>query len=105
MPDRETTLWCPHCAKPTRHAPLPQLASDEELIEQLSSSADPRGLFRRHYCLACRGIWRSVQLPQEFVEQLLSFRPKIDDLKREIALLRFLLAHHRRTGTLLDEAA
>ena len=58
MSPSPNTRWCPHCGRPTPHAPLPQIASDGEMIGQLSSSADPRGFFRRYYCLECRAIWR-----------------------------------------------
>jgi hypothetical protein len=98
MTQHENTRWCPHCARPTPHAPLPQIAGDEELIGRLSCSADPRGFFRRQYCLACRAIWRSVELPVEFVEGLLAKGPKLEELKREITLLRFLVANQRQAA-------
>ena len=94
--------WCPTCARATPHAPLPQIAADAEMIGRLSSSADPRGFFRRYYCLECRAIWRSVELPVEFVESLLAGRSRLEDLKREITLLRFLTAQERRR---LEQAA
>jgi hypothetical protein len=75
---------------------LPQIAGDAEMIRQLSTAADPRGFFGRYYCLECRSIWRSVELPVEFVESLLAQRPKAEELKREIALLRFWLANQRQ---------
>jgi hypothetical protein len=104
MTQPENTRWCPDCARPTPHAPLPQMAGDEELIGRLSSSADPRGFFRRQYCLACRAIWRSVELPVEFVEGLLGKGIKLEELRREITLLRFLLANQRREQTRPIEA-
>jgi hypothetical protein len=96
MTQTETTRWCPYCARPRPHAPLPQIAGDAEMIRQLSTAADPRGFFGRYYCLECRSIWRSVELPVEFVESLLAQRPKLEELKREIALLRFWLANQRQ---------
>src|SRR5438876_8965709 len=102
MPQAKNTRWCPHCSRATPHAPLPQIAGDGEMIGQLSFSADPRGFFRRYYCLECRAIWRSVELPVEFVERLLADRPRLENLKREITLLRFLVAQQRRN---LEQAA
>src|SRR5438874_156416 len=96
MPQPDNPRWCPHCARATPHAPLPQIAGDGEMIGQLSSSADPCGFFRRYYCLECRAIWRSVELPVEFVEGLMAGRPRLEELKREITLLRFLVAQQRR---------
>ncbi len=98
MTQHEHTRWCPHCGRATPHAPLPQIAGDEAMIGQLSSTADPRGFFRRCYCLHCREIWRSVELPVEFVEGLLATRPKLEEQKREITLLRFLLANQRQSN-------
>jgi hypothetical protein len=95
MMQHETIRWCPHCVRATPHAPLPQVAGDEAMIGQLASAADPRGFFRRCYCLHCRAIWRSVELPVDFVEGLLASRPKLEELNREITLLRFLLANER----------
>jgi hypothetical protein len=82
MSQSEFTRWCPHCARPTAHARIPQIAGDEELIRRLSSSADPHGFFGRYYCLTCRALWRSVELPVEFVEGLrtsaeISPRPRL----------------------------
>jgi len=96
MSQSDSLRWCPYCARPTPHALLPQLGSDEGMIHQLSSSADPQGFFHRLYCLRCRAIWRSVELPVEFVEELLATRPKLEELKREITLLRFMAAHYRQ---------
>jgi hypothetical protein len=83
---------------------VPQVGGDEELIRQLSSSADPRGFFGRYYCLGCRSLWRSVELPVEFLESLLACRPKLEELKREIARLRFVLANQRQVGAQVREA-
>src|SRR5262245_39487892 len=103
MSQPDHARWCPTCARTTPHAPLPQIAAaDEEMIGQLSSSAVPRGFFRRYYCLECRAIWRSVELPVEFVESLLAGRSRLEELKREMTLLRFLAAQQRRN---LEQAA
>jgi hypothetical protein len=98
MTQSENIRWCPQCARATPHAPLPQIAGDEAMIGQLSSSADPRGFFRRCYCLECRAIWRSVELPVDFVESLLANRPKLEELRREITLLRFVAANQRQAA-------
>lgn len=98
MSHAEPIRWCPHCQQAAPHAPLPKLAGDDEMIQQLATVADPQGYFQRHYCLRCRAIWRSVELPVEFVESLLAYRPKLEDLKRDVTLLRFLLANERQSA-------
>ena len=105
MTQLETTLWCPHCREATPHVPMPQMAKDAEMIGQLASSADPSGYFRRHYCQQCRAIWRSVQLPVAFVERLSACRPIVEELKIEIAMLRFMLAEQRAEAVNGERAA
>jgi hypothetical protein len=71
----------------------------------LATAADPQGFFRRRYCLDCRSIWPSVELPVEFVERLLMSRVACEELRRDIARLKFLLAQQRQCGTMLNRAA
>ena len=94
---------------PTRHpaealaeldpADAPQVAEDQQMLRQLADEGDPPGFLRRHYCLRCQLIWNSLQLPVDFVQELLGTREQVDQLQREIALLRYLLANPAAPGT------
>jgi hypothetical protein len=95
MSSVELTRYCPACAQRTPSAALPQLAGDEAQLARLGSR-DPEGFFRRYYCLQCRAIWRSVEVPVDFLDRLLSSREKVEELERHVALLRFLMASLRQ---------
>ena len=96
MTPLDATRWCPHCGRATTCAPLPQLDQDPQCLAP-TASGEPQGLVRRHYCLACRNIWQSMELPRAFIEQLLEQRRAAEEegerLRREIAVLRFALAN------------
>lgn len=97
-------LWCPSCRRGTECAPLPQLEADEAYIHAVAPGG-PRGFHRRHYCLECREIWDSVQVPVEYLQRLLEQVERTDDLDREVASLKFVLAQDRRQQQLLERAA
>jgi hypothetical protein len=106
------SLWCPHCRRTTDNAPLPQLAADEAAIRPVAGDelrnlalGVPQGLARKHYCLDCRSIWESVQLPADFLRQLLDCRRQLGEQERELVALRFLLAQERRREAQYREAA
>ncbi len=59
-------------------------------------AGQPQGFMRRHYCLRCQGIWQSVEVPATFLNELRSYGQRIEELHRQIAVLRFLLASLRQ---------
>lgn len=87
--------YCPHCAEPTQNAPLPQMASDAESLITLGTGQPP-ALRRGYYCLQCRGIWQSVEVPADYLDSLRDYGPRIEELQRQIAVLRFMLASLRQ---------
>ncbi|MBI1901009.1 MAG: hypothetical protein HYS13_07850 [Planctomycetia bacterium] len=91
----ELTRYCPKCETRTPSAPLPQLSDDEAQLARLGRR-DPEGFFRRYYCLQCRAIWRSVEVPVDFLDGLLASREEVEELERHVALLRFLMASLRQ---------
>ena len=96
MTDRDATRWCPHCRRATTNAPLPQMADDVALFDALPGSDEPQGFRRRLYCLECTAIWESLELPREFVKDLLAARVALEEARRQIAMLRFLSAKERQ---------
>jgi hypothetical protein len=91
----QATRWCPHCRRATLNAPLPQLADDLARLAALSPADDTQALRRRLYCLECRAIWDSLELPAEVVTELLAARDALEDARRQIAMLRLLSAKER----------
>lgn len=62
----------------------------------LTQQADPQAFVRDYYCLECKSIWRSAELPAAFVEELLRLREKLEEQRNLATLLRFLLACERK---------
>jgi hypothetical protein len=96
MNDPSALRWCPHCRAATMNAPLPQLAADEAHVVPLSPLDDAHAFRRKLYCLQCRAIWESLELPAEAVAELLAAREALEDARRQIAMLRLLSAQHRQ---------
>ncbi len=95
MHDPHALRWCPHCRRAALHAPLPQLAADEACLAALSPVDDTQVFRRRLYCLQCQGIWDSLELPADAVNELLAARDALEDARRQIAMLRLLSAKER----------
>lgn len=96
MSHLEPTRWCPHCRKPTENAPLPQLAGDAARLAPLSPLDDAQAFHRKLYCLECRAIWEAVELPAEELAALLEARDQLEEARRQMAMLRLLLAKERQ---------
>lgn len=54
------------------------------------------GFIRRNYCTACGQIWESVELPRPFVRSLLALEEELEEQRRQVAMLKFLLASERK---------
>jgi hypothetical protein len=74
---------------------LPQLAADEAHLVALSPLDELLAFRRRLYCLECGAIWDSLELPTEVVTELLAARDGLEDARRQIAMLRLLIAKDR----------
>lgn len=83
--------WCPQCQRATDNAPLPQMGSDGHRLRRLRAGT-PDGFARRLYCLACSHIWCSLELPEDYVHELLDNAAVVEQLRRELAMARLLLA-------------
>jgi hypothetical protein len=100
MTDR-AKRWCPHCRKITINAPLPQMSGDEQHLLPGRTFGEPEAFRRKLYCVECRDIWRSLELPEEHVFALWSAQEELEDCRRQIALLRLFLA--RQTEQQLEQ--
>jgi hypothetical protein len=50
----------------------------------------------KRYCDNCQTIWESVEAPAEMVNELLQTHEKLEDARRQLAMLRLLLARDRQ---------
>src|SRR5690606_16786844 len=91
MTDRHALRWCPGCNARAVTAPLPQLAGDAELSQVVQPGNPTEGFIRRNYCTACGQIWESVELPRPFVRSLLALEEELEEQRRQVAMLKFLL--------------
>lgn len=96
MSHGESLRWCPECCRKTRNAPVPRLQEEAERIGPVALDSDPQGLRQRWYCVSCTSIWETIELPAAFVARLLEHREEVEHLKRQLALLRLLVAKSRR---------
>lgn len=99
MTDRHTLRWCPGCSARAVTAPMPQLTEDAQLSQTVRAGDPTEGFARKNYCTACGQIWASVELPQTFVAGLLKLEEELEEQRRQVAMLKFLLANERKTKT------
>ncbi len=97
MTDGQTLRWCPGCAQKTQTAPLPQLSEDTQLSRTVRPGDVTEGFFRQNYCTACGHIWSSVELPSAYLEELLKLEGELEEQRRQVAMLKFLLANERQS--------
>jgi hypothetical protein len=97
MSDPHALRWCPHCRRATVSAPLPQMAGDEAHLARLSPQDEVQAFRRKLYCVECRAIWQSLELPEEALADLLAARDALEDARRQIAMLRLLIAQQRQS--------
>ena len=97
MTDSCSLRWCPQCRMATQHGVLPQLANDQAHLMPLSSQDDVEVFRRQLYCLSCRAIWEAVELPSATLRQLVAVRDELEDVRRQLAMLRLLAAQQRQS--------
>ena len=78
------------------NAPLPQLAEDDACLATISPLDDTRAFRRKLYCVECRSIWESLELPAQAVTDMLAARDELEAAQRQIAMLRLLIAKDRQ---------
>ncbi len=81
------------------------MATDLQRLARISSDTRSHAVFRRYYCTECRSIWESAEASRTFYESLLSAKDEADELKRQVAMLRFMLANEKRHHAIGDIAA
>ncbi len=90
--------WCPQCQRATDNAPLPQMGSDGHRLRCLRRGS-PHAFGRRLYCLECSHIWTSLELPEDYVNELLQSEKLVEEMRRELAMAKLLLAKDQRDKT------
>jgi hypothetical protein len=67
-------------------------------MDHAADAADdsPRVARLKRYCGACGEIWESVEAPAALWRDLLQLPDKLEDARRQLAMLRLLLARDRR---------
>jgi hypothetical protein len=105
MTDAQATRWCPLCRRATVNAPLPQLAEDSAHLATISPLDETRAFRRKLYCVECRSIWESLELPAATIEDLLAARDELEAAQRQIAMLRLLIAKERQAQEQTDRPA
>jgi hypothetical protein len=59
------------------------------------AEASPRVARLKRYCASCGEIWESVEAPLSVLEEHLQLHSKLEEARRQLAMLRLLLARDR----------
>ncbi len=86
--------WCPHCRKLTQNALTAPPVYDARLTEDPADET-PRVCRLKRYCSDCGEIWDSVEAPVSVLNDLLQLPAKLEEARRQLAMLRLLLARDR----------
>lgn len=89
-----TVRWCPHCRNLTQNALTAPPVYDARLGDDPADDT-PRVAQLKRYCERCGEIWESVEAPRTLVDELLQVQTRLDEAKRQLAMLRLLLARDR----------
>jgi hypothetical protein len=90
-----TIRWCPHCQRLTHHVLAAPAVYDAVLFEGAAEDS-PRVAKLKRYCEHCGEVWDAVEAPLSLLEELLHVEEKLHESKRQLAMLRLLLARERR---------
>ncbi len=88
--------WCPHCRKLTQNALTAPPVYDAPLTDDPTAEA-PRVCRLKRYCDDCGEIWESVEAPVAVLNDLLQLPAKLEEARKQLAMLRLLLARDRHT--------
>jgi hypothetical protein len=87
--------WCPHCRSVTQNALTSPPVCDAPWDLAPAGDAAPRVARLKRYCGACGEIWESVEAPAALLEDVVQLHEKLEDARRQLAMLRLLLARDR----------
>lgn len=79
------------------------MSADVAMLAAPLASDEPQPFRRKLYCTECRSIWESLELPQEYVQQLHQTREELEDARRQLAMLRFLRASEKHENPQVAE--
>jgi hypothetical protein len=96
MSDQALRTACPACGKLSRHAvvPVPDAASQVESLTQgvREIAATAQAVTQRLVCTQCEKMWEAAVVPVEQLAQLQLAAESLVAAKRQIGMLRLILA-------------
>jgi hypothetical protein len=90
----ETVRWCPHCERLTHNVVTAPPMYDAPLYDGAADDR-PRVARLKRYCEQCGEVWASIEAPQMFLDDLLQVEGRLEDYRRQLAMVRLLLARNR----------
>jgi hypothetical protein len=93
----DTIRWCPSCQRLTHNIVAAPAAYEVVLFDEAEVDA-PRVTKLMRYCQGCGEVWASVEAPLTLLEDLLRAEEKLQESKRQLAMLRLLLARDRHAA-------
>ncbi|MBW3598862.1 MAG: hypothetical protein KY475_16505 [Planctomycetes bacterium] len=89
--------WCPHCRRLTQNAIAAPPAYDARWSDDPAFESQRVARLKR-YCGACGEIWEAVEAPASLMDDLLELPAQLEDARRQLAMLRLLLARDRQNA-------
>jgi hypothetical protein len=93
----DAVRWCPHCRRLTQNAVTAPPRYDAPLFDGAADDS-PRVTRLKRYCEQCGEIWDSVEAPARLVDDLLEVETRLEDYRRQLAMVRLLLARDRHVA-------
>jgi hypothetical protein len=90
----DAVRWCPHCRSLTQNALTAPPVCDARWSDDPADGA-PRVARLKRYCERCGEIWESIEAPAALLDDLLQLPIKLEEARRQLAMLRLLLARDR----------
>jgi hypothetical protein len=97
MSDQALRTACPACGKLSRHAvvPVPDIAApqlESAAMQRREIAAMAQALTQRLVCTQCEKMWEAAVVPVEQLAQLQLVAESLVAAKRQIGILRLILA-------------
>ena len=94
MSPEPAVRWCPHCRGLTQNALAAPPVYDARWSED-PADEDRRVARLRRYCSSCNQVWEAVEAPAELMDDILELPARLEEARRQLAMLRLLLARDR----------
>jgi hypothetical protein len=90
----DVVRWCPSCRRLTRNVVTAPPVYDARLSDAAPDDT-PRVTRLKRYCENCGEVWESVEAPRVLFDDLLEVETRLEDYRRQLAMVRLLLARDR----------